>query len=166
MSNSFAAYRAEALKDVNGFPNYVIFAEDMFVAAKMLLSGWKVTYAGNAECRHSHNYSIAQEFQRYFDMGVFHARERWVRKNFGGAGGEGLKYQISELRYLGFYYWYLWPVSIYRNAIKLVGYKLGQYEAKLPIGLKRRFSMYKRYWDGPFSLKQAQGYKANSINSQ
>ena len=83
LSNSFAAYRAEALKDVNGFPNYVIFAEDMFVAAKMLLSGWKVTYAGNAECRHSHNYSIAQEFQRYFDMGVFHARERWVRKKFG-----------------------------------------------------------------------------------
>ncbi len=151
MSNSFAAYRAAALKSVGGFPTHVIFAEDMYVAAKMLLAGWKVAYAGNAECRHSHNYTMIEEFRRYFDMGVFHAREPWVRQNFGSAGGEGLRYVKSELKFLGFKRIHLWPSSIIRNGVKLIGYKLGQREAKLPVAWKRRLSLYRRYWDGPFA---------------
>lgn len=152
MSNSFAAYRAECLKAVGGFPRHVIFAEDMYAAAKMLLAGWKVAYAGNAQCLHSHSYTVAQEFERYFDMGVFHARERWIRQQFGGAGGEGMRYVKSELKFLGLRRLHLWPSAIIRNGAKLLGYKLGQQEARLPIGLKRKFSMYKRYWDGPFAV--------------
>lgn len=151
MSNSFAAYRGRALKTVGGFPEHVIFAEDMFVAAKILLAGWKIVYAGNAQCRHSHNYSVFDEFSRYFDMGVFHAREAWIREKFGGTGGEGMRYVASELKFLGFRYFYLWPSAMLRNVFKLMGYKLGQNEARLPIFLKKKLGMYKRYWDGPFA---------------
>ena len=122
ISNSFAAYRREALMEIGGFPKHVIFAEDMYVAAKMLLAGWKVAYEGSAECRHSHNYTIAEEFRRYFDMGVFHTREPWIRQSFGGAGGEGMRYVISELKYLGFKRVHLWPGALVRNAVKLLGY--------------------------------------------
>lgn len=146
MSNSFAAYRCQALKSVGGFPLHVIFAEDMYVSAKMLLSGWDIVYAGNAICRHSHNYKIREEFERYFDMGVFHARESWIRRQFGRMGGEGLRYVQSELRFLGFRRIHLWPISIFRNIAKFVGFKLGQNEAILPVFLKRKFSMYKRFW--------------------
>ena len=152
MSNSFAAYSGEALHAVGGFPVHVIFAEDMYAAAKMLMAGWKVAYAGNAQCRHSHNYTIVEEFERYFDMGVFHARESWIRQNFGGAGGEGMRYVKSELKFLGVRRLYLWPSAIVRNAVKLFGYKLGQQETKLPISLKRKLGMYKRFWDGPFAI--------------
>lgn len=151
MSNSFAAYRGEALQAVGGFPKHVIFAEDMYVTAKMLLEGWKVAYAGDAACRHSHNYSLREEFCRYFDMGVFHAREPWIRERFGGAGGEGLRYVVSELKYLGLPRIYLWPSAIVRNACKLLAYKLGQKERSLARGVKRRLGMYKRYWDGPYA---------------
>lgn len=151
MSNSFAAYRASALKDVGGFPKHVIFAEDMYAAAKMLLNGWQIAYAGDACCRHSHNYSIKEEFSRYFDMGVFHAREPWIREKLGGAGGEGIRYVISELSFLGIKNIYLWPESLCRNFIKLFAYKLGQKEKYLPKSIKKRFGMYKRYWDGPFA---------------
>lgn len=154
MSNSFAAYRGFALNAVGGFPNHVIFAEDMFVAARMLMAGWKVVYAGNAVCRHSHNYTLLEEFRRYFDMGVFHAREPWIRMTFGGAGGEGLRYVKSELHYLGGRRLYLWPSALLRNAAKLLGYKLGQHEALLPVSLKRKMGMYRRYWDGPFATLQ------------
>jgi rhamnosyltransferase len=153
ISNSFAAYRGDALKAVGGFPVHVILSEDMYVGAKMLMSGWKVTYAGNAQCRHSHNYSITQEFERYFDIGVFQARESWIRQNFGGAGGEGMRYVKSELKFLGLRRFYLWPSAVVRNAVKLVGYKLGLQEARLPIALKRKLGMYKRYWDGPYVVK-------------
>ncbi len=151
MSNSFAAYRGAALKAAGGFPQHVIFAEDMYLTAKMLMQGWKVAYAGDARCRHSHNYSLTEEFKRYFDMGVFHAREPWIRDNFGGAGGEGLRYVKSELSFLGLSRLYLWPAAILRNAVKLLGYKLGQQEARLPVHLKRQLGMYRRYWDSPFA---------------
>jgi len=153
ISNSFAAYRRDALMEVGGFPKHVIFAEDMYVAAKMLLAGWKVAYEGSAECRHSHNYTIAEEFRRYFDMGVFHAREPWIRQSFGGAGGEGMRYVISELKYLGFKRLHLWPGALVRNAAKLLGYKLGQNERRLPKGLKQKIGMYKHYWTGPYAEK-------------
>lgn len=151
MSNSFAAYRGEALLAVGGFPEHVIFAEDMYVAAKMLLAGWKVAYAGNAKCRHSHNYSTREEFCRYFDMGVFHAREPWIRDRFGGAGGEGLRFVKSELAFLGLARVHLWPSAIFRNGCKLLAYKLGQKEKGMSPQLKKRFGMYKRYWDSSFA---------------
>lgn len=151
MSNSFAAYRGEALRAVGGFPEHVIFAEDMFVAAKMLLAGWQIAYAGDAACRHSHNYSLREEFCRYFDMGVFHAREPWIREHFGGAGGEGLRYVISELKFLGWRRSYLWPSAIIRNFCKLVAYKVGQKEQAISRETKKKLGMYKRYWDGPYA---------------
>jgi len=153
MSNSFAAYRGAALLEVGGFPEHMIFAEDMYVAAKMLLAGWKVAYAGNAGCRHSHNYTLREEFCRYFDMGVFHAREPWIRERFGGAGGEGLRYVKSELAFLGLSRLHLWPSAIFRNAVKLLGYKLGQKEQGMSLALKKKMGMYKRYWDSPYAEK-------------
>lgn len=146
MSNSFSAYRAEAIKDVGGFPSGIIFGEDMYIAAKMLLNGWKIAYSSNATCFHSHNYSLMQEFSRYFDMGVFHSRESWIRLRFGGASGEGLKYVKSEIHFLGLQHMYLWPLALIRNFVKLMGYKLGTQESLLPIWVKKRIGMNSNYW--------------------
>ena len=99
-SNSFAAYRRTALKDVEGFPTNTILSEDMYVTAKMLLKNWSVAYCADAKVYHSHNYTIWQEFKRYFDIGVFHSRESWIRDIFGEAEGEGKKYIVSEFKYL------------------------------------------------------------------
>lgn len=151
ISNSFAAYRREALLEAEGFPRHVILSEDMYVTARMLLNGWNVAYAGDACVRHSHNYTIMEEFRRYFDTGVFHAREAWIREKFGQAGGEGKRYVLSELSFLGWRRLYLLPTSILRNAVKLLGYKLGILERHIPLWLKKRLSMHRRFWDGPYA---------------
>ncbi len=88
LSNSFAAYRRTALMDVGGFPSNIIFGEDTYVAARMLLAGWKVAYAAEATCYHSHNYRIVEEFRRYFDIGIFHSQEKWFISLLGKAEGE------------------------------------------------------------------------------
>lgn len=146
MSNSFAAYRRTALSGVGGFPEDVIFAEDMYVAAKLLITGWTIVYAGNACVHHSHNYSIREDFSRCFDMGVFHAREPWIRETFGNAGGEGIRYVCSELIFLGFRNCYLWPMSLIRNIFKYIGFRLGLIEGRLGLRLKRLLGMNKNYW--------------------
>jgi rhamnosyltransferase len=149
MSNSFAAYRGTALRAVGGFPRHVILSEDMYVAAKMLLSHWKVAYQGSAVCRHSHNYTLREEFRRYFDIGVFQARESWIHGAFGGARHEGFRYVRSEMDFLGARRWYLWPASFMRNGLKLLAFKLGKEEARLSRPMKRRLGMFKRFWDSP-----------------
>src|SRR5699024_8480726 len=88
-SNSFSAYRVSTFMEIGGFPDDTILSEDMYFAARAVLSGYKIAYVAEAEVRHSHNYSSLEEFRRYFDIGVFHCDEPWIRKAFGGAGGEG-----------------------------------------------------------------------------
>lgn len=146
LSNSFAAYRRTALMDVGGFPSDVIFGEDTFVAAKMLQAGWKLAYSAEAACYHSHNYQVMEEFRRYFDIGVFHSREKWFISSLGKPEGEGKKFVLSELRYLLKHSPWLIPSAIVRTGTKLVGYKLGQREVQIPLWLKRKLSMYKGYW--------------------
>lgn len=145
-SNSFAAYRLSTLREVGGFPANVIVSEDMHVAARMIVAGWKVHYNAAAIVEHSHGYTPWQEFQRYFDVGVFHARERWVLGRFGAPNGEGLRFVLSEWRYLGLGRFYLLPSSLLRTALKLLGYRMGLLEARWPVGFKRMVSMQKGFW--------------------
>lgn len=146
-SDSFAAYRREALAQSGGFPEDAIGSEDAYVAARLLLNGYAVRYAANAEVYHSHNYSLLQEFRRYFDIGVFYGRERWIRAAFGGAKNEGLRYFCQEVSALfSVRAYHLLPEVVIRTFLKLVGYRLGQAEQRLPQSLKRRISMFPGYW--------------------
>ena len=146
ISDTFAAYRHEALDLVGGFPKDVILGEDAFVASKMILAGFANAYCADAKVYHSHNYSVFQEFKRYFDTGVFHTREPWIRSTFGQAEGEGVKFVINELKYfLKFKPWII-PDMIIRDTFKFLGYRLGIKEKMLPLWIKEKISMNKLYW--------------------
>lgn len=147
-SNSFAAYRRNALKDVGGFPTNTILSEDMYVTAKMLLKNWSVAYCAEAKVYHSHNYTIWQEFKRYFDIGVFHAREAWIREIFGKAEGEGKKFVVSEVKMLMKNNPLLLIEMVFRDGMKFLGYRLGIKEKYLSISIKKKISMTKKYWEG------------------
>ena len=125
-SNSFAAYRVEALQNVGGFPNNVPLCEDMYVAAKMLLDGWKIFYAADAQVYHSHNYTAAQEFRRYVQIGKFHAQESWIRETFGSAEGAGKKFVLMKLSALAKKNPLDCVGAIFRDAAKFFGYRLGR----------------------------------------
>lgn len=131
LSNSFSAYRRTAMEKVGGFPSNVILSEDMYVAAKMLMSGWKVAYVAEAKVYHSHNYTIWQEFKRYFDIGMFHAKENWIRENMGHAERNGKNFILDEVRYLISKNFLLIFEMIFRDGAKFIAYKLGLNENKL-----------------------------------
>jgi len=134
---------------VGGFPTGTIFAEDQIVAARMLLQGMTLAYVAGAQVRHSHNYTILDEFRRYFDIGVFHSRESWMLKQFGYAGGEGARFVRSELSYLQREAPAQIPSALLRTVLKLVAYRLGALERALPVNVKKRLSMHPRFWDTP-----------------
>jgi len=146
-SNSFAAYRYETLRRCGGFPSHTIFGEDMYVASKMLIDGWKIAYCSEAAVYHSHNYTFMEESKRYFDIGVLHSSEPWFFEIFGNANEEGLKFVISEVRFCLSRYFYLIPVIIIRTITKFLGYKLGQNGKYIPKFIKKKLSMNHQYWD-------------------
>ncbi|OQW71163.1 MAG: rhamnosyltransferase [Proteobacteria bacterium ST_bin11] len=147
ISNSFAAYRRSALTAVGGFPLDTIMNEDTFVVGKMLISGWKVNYRGDATVFHSHDYGFLDEFKRYFDIGVFHAHSPWLQHTFGGASGEGRRFVCSELNYLAKNAPRLLPSALMRTGLKWTGYKMGKaLHARMPLSLNRTLSLHKAYW--------------------
>jgi len=146
ISNSFAAYRRSALQEVGGFPSHTIQNEETHAASRMILKGWKVVYAAKATVYHSHSFSWLQEFRRYFDIGVFHARDPWIREKFGQVGGEDDRFVRSELEYLKKARPLAIPSAIVRTALKLFGYNLGNHNRFLPQGLKKLISTNRVYW--------------------
>jgi rhamnosyltransferase len=148
LSNSFAAYRLQALMAQGGFPAHLPLGEDTFTAAKLLLSGQSLRYQASAAVYHSHNYNGLQDFQRMFDTGVFHAQNPWLLQSFGKAEGEGAKLVRSQWQSLqqqphfmqGLLQW------LSTNALKLLGYKLGLAHQWLPKALVKKFAMNKVFW--------------------
>ena len=145
-SNSFAAYRRAALMEAGGFPSRLILSEDRVAAAAILAAGWTLHYVADACVYHSHDYTLTQEFRRYFDIGVLHATADGLVERFGRPEGEGRRFVISELSFLLRKGPALIPLALVRTVSKYVAYRLGHIERHLPQGLKRRISMNSRYW--------------------
>lgn len=147
LSNSFAIYRRSALDAVGGFPLEVIFGEDIYVAVKMLRGGWSIGYAAEAQVIHSHPLTLKEEFHRYFDIGSHHARENWMLEATGRAGGEGLKFVRSELRYLGAHSKRSIPLALLRTGSKLAAYRLGLLSPRLPRTINRQLATNAGSWE-------------------
>jgi rhamnosyltransferase len=146
LSNSFAAYRANLLREVGGFPAQVILGEDMHLAARLLKAGYGIRYQAQAAVYHSHNYSMLAEFRRYFDTGVFHAQQHWLTQDFGGAGREGLRFVRSEMAYMLKNAPWLLPEVACRTVLKALGYRLGRHHEALSKRMCSSLSMHKGYW--------------------
>jgi len=148
VSNSCAAYRASALASIGYFGGEHLFAEDACAVARLLQQGFKIAYVAEAMVFHSHNYSVFQELQRYFDVGAFHHRQHWLIEEFGSAGGAGRSYVRSELNCLfSEKQYHLLPSFFVRNLMKLAGYKLGYYHTLLPGRLITCLSMNPAWWE-------------------
>lgn len=147
-SNSFAAYRISHLRKVGGFPANVIFGEDALAVSELLLDDGQIVYDSDAAVLHSHAYSIAEEFKRYFDIGVMHSRAQDLLNQFGNAQSEGFAFVKKELSYLGRTSPLRIPEAVVRTGSKYLAYKLGTYERRLPLKFKRHLSMHHRFWRG------------------
>lgn len=146
LSNSFSAYRRSALTEVGGFPRNSLVSEDMYISALLLQKDYGIKYQASAQVFHSHDFNRKEQFQRYFDIGVFHHRERWIRDLLGSTESEGLRFLTQQLAALGLERFYLAPSVIFDTAIKFIAYRIGLLEKNIPLFLKRLFSCQKAYW--------------------
>lgn len=146
MSDSFSAYRASILREVGGFEKGTIVCEDALLAGRMLLAGYMTAYVAEATVYHSHNFNLMEEAQRYFDIGVAHARQPWFIESFGEPEGEGVRFIRSEFVYLIKNRVWQIPSALVRNSLKYLFYRLGRKECWLPVVLKKHLSYQKYFW--------------------
>jgi rhamnosyltransferase len=150
-SNACSAIKRSAYEEVGGFPEKTIMNEDMFLAAKFIVRGYRIAYQPDAVVYHSHNYSLGVQFKRYFDIGVFFCRNRWIR-DLSNSEREGIKYVKEALRFLSFNEKKKWiPHALADVAVRFLGYRMGLSERYLPISIKKRVSLNKGFWEGEIS---------------
>ncbi|SDZ74309.1 MAG: glycosyltransferase family 2 protein [Candidatus Thiothrix putei] len=145
-SDVYAVYRASALRSIGGFPQHIIVSEDSYVAARLLLAGWKTVYAADSTVEHSHHYSLIQIFRRYFDVGVFHAAEQPLMQAVGLPDREAWVYVRSLITYLSKRRKWLLPLAALQTLVKLIGFRLGKRYDKLPRVVCKMISVQRAYW--------------------
>lgn len=146
-SNACSAIKKGAYEEAGGFPERTIMNEDMFLAAKLIMKGYKIAYQPNAIVYHSHNYSLTTQFKRYFDIGVFFNRNRWIR-DLARSEKEGVKYLKEMLRFLVDNRQWKWvPYALGDTANRFLGYRIGLLEKVIPLWLKKKMSYNVTFWD-------------------
>ena len=146
-SNVASAFSREAFTAIGGFPDDVIMNEDMVAAARLLHGGRAVVYCAEAVVHHSHNYSLRQQFRRYFDIGVFF-REHGHLLPGAATGGEGVRFAIAQIGWLLKRGHLLWALrSPWESLAKFAGFHLGRGHRHLPRGVVRACSMHAFHFD-------------------
>lgn len=146
-SDVASAVRRDAFENVGGFPEDVIVNEDMILCARLLEHAYSVVYQADSVVYHSHEYSLMDQFRRYFDIGVFFSQ---ADQAFAGtkAEGRGLEFALGQIRFLHQRKAWLWiPRSLLESALKYLAFQIGQRASPLPLGVKRCLSRQKPYWD-------------------
>lgn len=146
-SNAYGAYRKSTLIEVGNFDQQTIFGEDALAAAKLLKNGRRCAYVAEATIKHSHNYSIKEDFNRYFDAGVWQSQNQSLFTEFGSPEGEGWKFVILQTKclYRNKNYLHFFSMILHTSA-KLMGYHLGKKHKLLGRKISHLLSMNKRYF--------------------
>lgn len=132
-SNSFAAYRREALIRAGGFPQNCAMGEDMIAAARILLQGGTVVYTAQARVIHSHGFTVAEEARRYYGIGRMHAQQQPLLARFQSPASEGARFVRSELAFLLKHAPWRIPEALLRTVTKYSAYHWGKRSAPVPI---------------------------------
>jgi rhamnosyltransferase len=144
-SNSCAAYKNAALDLVGGFKS-VLTNEDYFAVADLLHAGYQIAYTPTTIVRHSHRYSLWQEFQRYFDTGFVRAEHPYIQQWAGQAEKRGMGFARALLYKIWLTQPLLLPYTLLQLLIKWLGFRVGFYGKSLPRWLKQRLSQQHGYW--------------------
>lgn len=145
-SNSCAAYLNSALDEIGGFPA-VLFGEDSVVTAQLLHRQHHIAYVAEAQIRHSHDYTLKQEFCRHFDMGLARHTYRELFKSGGSDSQRGKIYVQALLKELWHASPSLIPYALLQTLAKWGGYRLGAASLNAPVKWKKFFSEQKFYWN-------------------
>ena len=144
-SNVSAAIRREVLLR-HPFDEVLIMSEDQQFSRDVIDAGLAVVYQPQSVVIHSHNYSIATCFRRYFDS-VYSLTQIFPRHKLGRTAVMGAGYVVQEMRYMVRDNPLSIPHYLLYNLAKISGALAAHGAGRLPRCLLRRLSLHRYYWD-------------------
>ncbi len=132
------------------FPEDVTMSEDQAWSRKLLLNGRTIVYEPTATVRHSHAYSVARAFRRFFDSGAsaehsYDDGSPASRRALRSAASEYARGELAWLWGTGQRRWI--PYAALYETAKFAGLQLGIRHRYLPLSLKRRLSGMPQFWE-------------------
>ena len=88
-SDASSAIKTSVYKELNGYDGKnLIINEDMYIAHKIISSGYRIKYCSDSEVFHSHIFTLKSLYERYFDTGVFFNQNPHFLKYNGNSSGK------------------------------------------------------------------------------
>ena len=97
-SDASSAIRRETFVKLNGYDNKNFPTnEDMYIAYKLITNGYKIKYCADSEVVHSHDFTLKQQYKRYYDTGKFFKQNSYLNNyKVNQAGGSLAKYVLKR----------------------------------------------------------------------
>lgn len=97
-SDASSAINRNVFLELNGYDNKdLIISEDMYIAYKLITSGYKIKYCSDSKLIHSHVFTLKQYYNRYKDTGKFFKENSYLNKyKVNQAGGSLAKYILKR----------------------------------------------------------------------
>ena len=125
-SDASSAIKRDTFVKLNGYDNKnLVISEDMYIAYKVIMNGYKIKYCANSEVIHSHDFTLKQQYKRYYDTGKFFKENSYLNQyKVNKAGGSLALYifkralQEKNIKVL---------LAFFPNmAVRFIGMKLGK----------------------------------------
>ena len=97
-SDASSAIKTEVYKKLGGYDGKRLpINEDMYIAYKLIMNGYKIKYCADSEVFHSHKFTLKQVYDRYYLTGMFMAENSYLDE-FGTTktGGGLAKYILRR----------------------------------------------------------------------
>ena len=97
-SDAASAIKRETFIKLKGYDGKkLVISEDMYIAYKLIMNGYKIKYCADSEVVHSHNFTLKQQYKRYYDTGRFFKENSYLNKyKVNQAGGSLAKYILKR----------------------------------------------------------------------
>ena len=128
-SNSCAAWSNAALDAIGGF-NRTLSLEDTIAVAKLLRTGHRIAYCADAVVKHSHHFSLLEEYRRYYDVGFVRSQYRELLMIGVGDERRGAAFVSTMLYRLMLEQPELIPNAMLNSTVRWLGYRVGWHSAK------------------------------------
>jgi rhamnosyltransferase len=138
------------------FAEDIVMSEDQEWSRRVLLAGFALAYEPSATVWHSHDYTLAGAFRRFFDSGVSAERSylAGAEQSRRVLRSSALRYAREEVVWLargGRRRWI--PYAAVYESAKLAGLVLGAHHRRLPATVKRRLSALPPHWEQEAALR-------------
>ena len=96
-SDASSAILKDTFVKLNGYDGKNLkISEDMYIAYKLIMNGYKIKYCADSKVIHSHKFTLKQLYKRYYDTGIFFKQNSYLNKYKVNKAGGGLSIYILK----------------------------------------------------------------------